>query len=159
MDFIAVHVLHINVNAHIHTQLYIETVNFHCSQTIFSCLAKRRTNCWPQPETLTGQPMMWQNQTNTHTTTIVLGQIIIFSQQEVWRLYHCQRPLSVALWVYWGTQISSNLFDSPTASTVVWDWNTLEPTVPKAILLKILYVSLHNILYNLQSELQYSFYP
>lgn len=44
---------------------YMHRVNFHCSQAIFSCLAERRTNCSPEPETVTAQTAMWSNYTNT----------------------------------------------------------------------------------------------
>lgn len=49
--------------------VHMHWVNFHSTQTIFSCLAEGRTNCWPEPETVTAQPLMWQRCVHTHTHT------------------------------------------------------------------------------------------
>lgn len=50
-------------------------VNFHCAQTIFSCLAEGRTNCWLEPQTVTAQ---LHTHTHTHTQWWIAQIIIIF---------------------------------------------------------------------------------
>ncbi len=47
--------------------VHMHWVNFHSTQTIFSCLAEGRTNCWPEPGSVTAQPLMWQRRAHTHT--------------------------------------------------------------------------------------------
>lgn len=66
--------------------VHMHWVNFHSTQTIFSCLAEGRTNCWPELETVIAQPLMWQR--NALHQPASISEILFDLSKPIWLKLH-----------------------------------------------------------------------